>query len=128
MAGAQRRVTVEGADQLAAAMRDGRRQVTDLSAAHEHARAGLESDARSRAPVLTGQLAGSVWAHASARRLSVGAGAPYAAVIEYGSSARGLPARPFLAPARDAAAGAVLRGYTDRVHEVLRDIASSSPR
>lgn len=124
---ASQRLRVEGGDELARAMRQGAEQVRDLSEVHGRYLAPAVSRARSLAPILTGQLAGSVWAHAGRHSLRIGAGAEYAAVIEYGSTRRGLEPRPYLRPARDELAGEVARGYDEHIGRVLHGIASAAP-
>lgn len=56
-----------------------------------------EAEAKALAPVDTGALRRSITTAGSANKVYVGSELDYAAVIEYGTSAR--PARPYLRPA-----------------------------
>ena len=94
-------VTVKGAKELRATMKQAGADMGEMKAAHARV-AGIVAGA-ARPPRVSGRLAGSVRGAGQLRKAVVRAGGarvPYAGVIEYGWPARGIASDPFL---RDAA-------------------------
>ena len=88
--------TLEGADHMADTLHAAARQLGDLTAAHQAASDHLAADAAGRAPRLTGRLAGSLTATATATEAVVGSTLVYAAVIHNGWPGHNIRPTPFL--------------------------------
>jgi HK97 gp10 family phage protein len=83
----------------------------------EEAGAEIERYAKSIVPVRTGFLRSSIFHRASPTQLAVGAAAPYALYVEFGT--RRMAARPYIRPAVFAKIGELQRMIASAVVEAL---------
>jgi hypothetical protein len=90
-------VEVVGLERLQSTLSDAADKLGDLSAVNRDVAAAVA--AAVRAPKRTGRLAASVRPKPTKTDAAVVASAPYASVIEYGSTKRHIRANPFLATA-----------------------------
>ena len=113
-------VTVEGADTLQRTLAAARRDLDDLSAAHERT-AELGADrARSKAPRRTGALVGSIAGASSREGAEIRAGSStvdYAGYVEFGT--RWTRAQPFLRSAAEETKGQWIPAYEAELGDIL---------
>tara|TARA_R110000787_G_scaffold117171_5_gene227714 strand:+ start:2230 stop:2601 length:372 start_codon:yes stop_codon:yes gene_type:complete len=96
---------------------------TELRLINKSAAEIVASDARRRAPVVSGALRRSTRALATQKRAYVAVGkmkVPYAPIILYGWKDRGIAANPFLHDAIDAKQGDIRREYTTKISKLLK--------
>ena len=118
-------VKVEGARELERTAHAAADSLGDMASAHSKAGAYVAQVARSRAPVVSGRLAGSVRADHSATEVAVtagGPGVPYAGPIHWGWPARNISAQPFLVDALETTETSVVDIYGDEVERTVRTI------
>ena len=117
-------VKVEGARELEASARAASADLADMGRANSQAGDYLAQVARSKAPAVTGRLAGSIRAAHSPTETTVtagGPGVPYAGPIHWGWAARNISAQPFLVDALATAETSVVRMYET---DVARTVAT----
>ena len=116
-------VEVLGADRLASTLNRAASDLGDLGDTAAEVAESVASDARSRAPYVSGTLSRSI--QVGMRRKNearVVAGAIYAGVIEFGWPRRNIAAQPYLRPAVDAAETKVLTAYAKGVGKTLAKV------
>lgn len=116
---------VEGARELAQTAHAAADSLGDMASAHSKAGAYMAQVARSKAPSVSGRLAGSVRADHSATEVTVtagGPGVPYAGPIHWGWPARNISAQPFLVDALEATQTSVVSIYGDDVQRTVATI------
>lgn len=109
------KVELVGVDRLASTVGRAARDLGDMTAPGRTVAQSIARSARSRAPIRTGALAGSIDSEASQLAAQAWAGVEYARFVEYG------PPRPqpFMGPALDEVAPDVEREYGDAVAKVI---------
>ena len=119
---------VTGAEETAAAFKRLGFKAADLQDAFRDIAADVVTEARARAPKVSGQLAGNIRPGIGKTRATVyagSAGTPYAGVQEYGWPRRSIAAQPFLRPAADnqaeAAAVVIVREMTRLINSLGLD-------
>jgi hypothetical protein len=123
-------IKVEGARELRKAlgrMEDG---LSDLTALHREIAERVASDARERAPSLSGKLRGSIKGKGYKTRAAVTAGSklvPYAGPIHFGWPARNIKPQPFLYDALDHRKGEIVNAYEERVGELVKRLDRETP-
>ena len=90
-------VTLEGADRVESTLHDAAKDIGDLTTPNREVAQLIA--AATRPPVLTGRLAGSIRATATADEAVVSSGLIYAPVIEYGWARHNIAPAKFLAEA-----------------------------
>ncbi len=123
-------IEVTGARELRAAMKRMSADVSDLRRVNLDAAQTVASEARSRAPRLSGALAGSVKAKATRTRGYVTAGGklvPYAGPIHFGWPARNIRPQPFMYDALDARKSEVVGKYQDRIADLVQKLDRETP-
>jgi HK97 gp10 family phage protein len=93
-----------------------------MTAAADRAAAVIAPAARALAPVRTGALVATIAATGDGGDVIVSAGSirvNYAAVQEYGSPRRHVPAHPYLGPAVDATEPTTVAAYADQVDHIV---------
>jgi HK97 gp10 family phage protein len=123
MAGGQQQV--QGARELEQSAHAAADSLGDMASAHSKAGAYITQVARSRAPVASGRLAGSIRAEHSATEVTVtagGPGVPYAGPIHWGWPARNISAQPFLVDAMEATETSVVNIYGDDIERTVATI------
>jgi hypothetical protein len=109
--------TVEGADVAARAYQGIADDARDMTEPNRRISAAGEQAARSRAPVATGALAGSIAGDATDRAAELAVGVPYWPVQEFGSRRR--VAQRFMAAGIDAMRAAAPDAYRDRMQQII---------
>lgn len=118
-------VQVEGAAQLRATLRRAGDDLLDLKAAHGRVSAYVASQARSRAPRVTGTLAGTIRSSGTKTQALVRAGfkrVPYAGPIHWGWPKRNIRANPFISDAATSTESRWIRQYELAVDGIVRKI------
>lgn len=116
------RVVVEGADRLAATLRDAAGDLDDLTATHADAGDLVVARARPLTPSATGELrAKTTTLDAGDHETVIGNLAEHAAPVHSGVPSRGIPPTPFLADAAEDTT-ALLPLFTAAVSKALRQI------
>ncbi len=108
-------------------MEDG---LSDLTALHRDIAERVASDARERAPSLSGRLRGSIKGKGYKTRASVEAGSrlvPYAGPIHFGWPKRNIKPQPFLYDALDRRKGEIVNAYEERVGELVKRLDRETP-
>jgi phage gpG-like protein len=120
-------VKITGVEQVIAQLEHLARETSEMRGAYGEIAQVMQSEARSRVPVASGRLAGTLRPSATrkAARLSAGSGIRYAGVQEYGWRRRNIAPQPYLVPGADAAEDDAVR-ILDR--EVSREIRYSGFR
>jgi len=118
---------VRGARQLRDAMKEAGMSLDDLKPVHGRAAAVVAAAARSRAPVRSGRLAGSVRSSGTRRAGVVRAGRariPYAGPIHWGWPRRHIAANTFLTDAAAATEPVWVEMYVHDVEQLLDRVAA----
>lgn len=111
-------VRIEGLDTLVRTLNRAGVDITELKDAHKRAGEIVATEAESRAPRVSGKLAGSIRSARQAKRARVQAGrasVPYAGPIHWGWPRRNIEPNPFLS---DAAQATESRWRDAYVHDV----------
>ena len=130
MAGKGPAVRVTGAKELRKALQHMGDDLSDFTALHRDLAEMVASAARSKAPVRSGALAGSVKGKGYKTRASVAAGGrlvPYAGPIHFGWPARNIEPQPFLYDALDSRKREVVDKYEDRVGDLVKKLDRETP-
>lgn len=117
---------VEGEDKLARALEEAREQVKDLEPIHRELVGPLLNRAKAEAPVLTGQLAASLYPMVGPKAMGVGSVLIYAPPVHFGWPAHNIAPNPFLIRAKDALAAEQVKGYDRYLGKVLDDVTRKS--
>lgn len=124
------RVQVKGAKEFRAAMKAAQADLRDLTATNKAAAAVVAKEAINRAPILSGDLAGSIRAKGTRTTGRVLAGSnaiPYAGVIHFGWPAHGISPNPFLYEAADDRTDEVIDVYNARIEDIVKKIDRMTP-
>lgn len=113
-------VTVDGADRLEATMGQAADELARMTDAHRRVASLIARAAHP--PRRTGRLAASIRPAPTAAAALVEATAPYAAAVEGGVPARGIPAQPFLRRAVQSTQSTWLEIYARDVQGILDDV------
>lgn len=130
MAGKGPAVEVHGAKELRKALQRMGDDLADFTALHRELAEMVAGAARSRAPVLSGKLAGSVKGKGSKTRARVTAGSrlvPYAGPIHFGWPRHNISPQPFLYDALDSRKREVVSRYEDRVGDLVKRLDRETP-
>ena len=114
-------VQVSGAKEFRAKLHQMGIELQDFKTINKLIAENVASDARGRAPVVTGTLAGDIRGGGTKTRAYVSVGRkriPYAGPIHFGWPARNIQANPFLYEAIDSRADDVREVYAKRVDEL----------
>jgi hypothetical protein len=102
----------------------------DLSAIHKQAAEMVASEARTRAPVLSGTLAGSIRARGTQTRGYVVVGGkriPYAGPIHFGWPRHSISPQPFIYDALDERKDEVIARYDQLVEALVEKVGRETP-
>lgn len=130
MAAGKPAVQVTGAREFRRAMSKMGADLKDLSAINKAAAQTVADEARGRAPVLTGRLAGSVRAGATRTKGYVRAGGraiPYAGVIHFGWPAHNISPNPFIYDALDDRKQDVIDKYEAHIEALVEKVGRETP-
>lgn len=116
------RVEVIGDKALSATLAIAAHRLGDMSGPGRAAASTVYGSARSRTPVRTGRLAGSLTRAVSDTEAVVSSGLVYAPVIHFGWRRHHIRPHPFLYSALDDTEPVVVRGYETRVQQVLAGV------
>ena len=114
------RVDIDGADRLTQTLGQAADRLPAI--APPAAAQIVAARARQLAPVRTGVLAASIAPVIREGAVEVSAGTEYAAVQEYGSRARNIPAQPFMRPALEETQAQIAEAYTAEVGAILAEV------
>lgn len=123
-------VKVTGAKEFRAAMKRMDGDLSDLSAINKAAAETVAGDARGRAPVLSGTLAGSIRAGATRTRGYVKAGSkgiPYAGPIHFGWPRHNIEPQPFVYDALDDRRGEIIDRYEAHIEALVDKVERETP-
>lgn len=129
-AGKGPRIEVDGAKELRTAMKRMSADLGDLTRLNKEVAGIVASDARGRAPNLTGALSRSVRPGSNKKAGYVTAGrklVPYAGPIHFGWPRRNIEPNTFLYDAADARSGEVIGRYRDRIGDLVRKLDRETP-
>lgn len=116
---------VRGARQLRSSLKKAGKDLENLKAAHAAVAQVIARTAASRAPKLTGRLAGSVRGSGTTTSAVIRAGfksVPYAGPIHWGWPARGIKAQPFMSDAATSTEGQWMPIYEGAVDQALDQV------
>ena len=105
-------------------------RLDDMKGVNQEIADEVAGEARSRAPVLTGRLRGSVKGRGTKRRAYVqagGRGIPYAGPIHFGWAKRNIEPQPFLYDALDDRIDDVVDRYGKQVEALIRRFTAEAP-
>jgi len=115
-------VRIEGLDELIRTLKRAGEDISEFKDAHVRAGEIVATEAASRAPRRSGNLAGSVRSAKQAKRARVQAGrasVPYAGPIHWGWPARNIEPQPFLSDAAVATESRWMEQYVKDVEAAL---------
>lgn len=118
-------VEIDGAQQLRKTLRAAGDDLGDLKAANQQAADIAAHAARSRAPRLTGQLAGDIRASGTKTAGTIRAGRkriPYAGPLHWGWPARGIEARPYITEGAQQTESIWVPLYKELMDEALKKV------
>jgi hypothetical protein len=117
-------VKVEGAAELERRLDRASADMADLSGTNTEVANAIASQARGRAPVVSGRLAGSIRVESDAKGAVVraGSGVPYAGPIHWGWAARNIAAQPFMLDAAQQLEAANVAAYSREVESIVNRI------
>lgn len=130
MAGKPAGIEVEGAAELRRALKHFDGGLDALKEINHQAAEDVAEAARTRAPVRSGSLVGTIRADRKTRSASVLAGrrkVPYAGPIHFGWPSRNITANPFLYDALDSRREAVAQAYTRGVGALVDRVERETP-
>jgi hypothetical protein len=119
---AKARIQVHGTVALGRAINRACGELRDLSDTNREVAGAIVRAARP--PRRTGRLAGSLYAAAGPDYAVAASDLVYAGVIHGGWRAHGIEPQPFLSDAADRVEPRVLDLYTDRLDDILHDVAT----
>jgi hypothetical protein len=123
-------VKVTGAREFRAAMKHMSADLSDLTAINKAAASTVATEARNRAPVLTGRLAGSIRAGATRTRGYVKAGGrsiPYAGPIHFGWPRHNIEPQPFIFAALDDRRTEIIDKYEAHIEALVLKVERETP-
>jgi hypothetical protein len=115
-------MTVEGDERLAMTARAAARDLADMDTANRAVGEVVRARAASKAPKVTGRLAGSVRADATASEVVVYSDLAYAPPINYGWPAHNIAAQPFMSDALNEATNLIVDRYANEVADDVRQV------
>lgn len=121
MPASKSRIKVSGVKEVTAAMRQLDAAAVDLKAAHNAVAAELVPGIAMRSPRRTGRLAGSWSPNATKGKARLRSSAPYAGVIEYGWSARGIEPARMVADTIEASQAEIIATYERELERLGRE-------
>lgn len=132
MAGTSAQVQVQGAAELRRALKQMGDDLADLKEAHRAAAESVATEARSRVPVVSGTLLGTIRTSVRQTGASVMAGGgrrrvPYAGPIHFGWHRRHIVPQPFLYDAMDERRDEVAADYQARVAKLVAELDARTP-
>jgi HK97 gp10 family phage protein len=130
MAAGSARVQIEGAKELRKALKRMGADVKDLTEINREAAETVASQARDRAPVLSGALRASIKSSATKTKGVVRAGGkaiPYAGVIHFGWPRHNIAPQPFIFDALDSRKDEVVGKYQDRIAALVERVGRETP-
>lgn len=115
-------VSVDGDEDLARTTRAAADDLADMDSANRAIGELVRARAASAAPKLTGALAGSVRASATATEIEVVSDLVYAPVINNGWPGHNISAQPFMTSALNAATATIVDRYADETSQAVSHI------
>lgn len=132
MADTTPQIQVTGARELRAALKAMGADLADLKAIHREAAESVADSARSRVPIVSGTLLGTIRTSVRQTGASVMAGGgrrrvPYAGPIHFGWHRRHIVPQPFLYDAMDDRRDEVAAKYQDRIEALVIELDARTP-